>query len=133
MLKTKLERFIAKRVLIYFIILTIIILVFLKQKWYIQTGLIIGCAFSVIRFGSFVMLFTKIIVGPDSSTKKFTAVKSVLVFFINQLILVSLLFLAYKYDSWFFIGFVASIFLIPFILIINGLTEVTKITHNNFE
>ena len=53
MLKNKLAIFIAKRVLIYYIILSIIDVLLLKDKWHILAGLSAGGVLSVLKFGSY--------------------------------------------------------------------------------
>jgi len=134
LLKSKLEKFVAKRVLIFFVILAILDMVLIKEKWLVLSGLLIGGAFSVFRFGSYSMLFTNLLTPTsDGNTKKHAALKSTLIFILNQSILLLLLFLAMKISSWYFAGIVAGILLVPFVLLVNGITEALSITHNNFE
>lgn len=134
MLKSKLERFLAKRVLFIFLILSINCVVFINQRWFALAGLAIGGAFSILKLGSYVWIFSKII-SPDTGNEplKHGVSKSVINFVINQIIAIVVLFVSLKINQWFFIGTVAGILLIPFVILINSFTEALRITHNNFE
>lgn len=134
MLNTKLERFIAKRSLIFFVILAILDIVLFKNRWYVLIGLLIGGIFSISKFSSYSLVFSRIIASESRNSHNSHAVRnSLIVFFINQIILLPLLFVAMKFNQWFFIGIVAGILLAPLVLFVNSITEPLKITHNNFE
>ncbi len=134
MLKTKLERFIAKRVLICVILLTIIDLVLLEHKWFVLIGLIPGAIFSLAKFGSYAWVFGKILgVSSKAGLDKLAPGSSIAVFMLNQFILLPLLFIAYFLHQWIFIGFIAGILLVPFVVMINCMTEGIGITKNHFE
>jgi hypothetical protein len=134
LLKTKLEKFIAKRSLIFFIILAILDIVLFKNRWYVLVGLVVGGVFSISKFGSYTLVFSRIIASESRNSQHNHPVrKSLIVFFINQLVLLPLLYFALKFNQWFFIGVVAGILLVPLVLFINSITETLKITHNNFE
>ncbi len=134
MLKNKLANFIAKRVLICCTLLSIIVLMWLEHRWYTWFGLILGSAFSVMKFGSYTWIFTKIVSDAAGSAQKTHSARSgMLGFLANQIILFPLLLVAFFVDQWFFAGMVAGILLVPFVIMINCVTEVLKITSNNFE
>lgn len=134
MLKTKLEKFVAKRVLIYFMILAILDIVLMENKWYVLLGLFLGGMFSVLKFSSYSFVFSSMIASEIKGSGKSSPVrKSFIIFFINQLVLLPILYLALKYNQWFFIGVVAGILLVPLVILINCVTEPLKLTHNNFE
>lgn len=134
MLKNKLVNFIAKRVLICSILLSIIVLIWLEHKWYTLAGLLLGSVFSVMKFGSYTWIFKRIVSDAESSLRKAKPVKrSMLGFLANQIIVFPLLLAAYYLNQWFFIGVVAGVLLVPLVLMINCVTEALKITRNNFE
>lgn len=134
MLKNKLASFIAKRVLICSILLSIIDLLWIEQRWYTLAGLLLGGAFSVLKFGSYTWIFKKIVSGAASPAQKTSSARSsMLAFLANQIILFPLLLAAYFINHWLFAGMVAGILLVPFVIMVNCVTEVLKITSNNFE
>lgn len=134
MLKTKLEKFVAKRSLIFFIILAILDIVFISNKWYVLVGLILGGVFSNLKFSSYALVFSRILTPKSGNSQPNNFVGSSLILFIlNQLVLIPILFIALKLNESFFAGIVAGILLVPFVIFINCITEPLKITHNNFE
>jgi hypothetical protein len=134
LLKSKLEKFLAKRVLFIFVVLTIYIMVCIRQKWFAFAGLAIGASLSILKLSSYVYIFSKII-SPENANESFKhgASKSVINFVLNQIIVLIVLFVSLKFNQWFFIGIVAGILLIPLAIVINSFTEALRITHNNFE
>ena len=134
LLESKQERFLAKRVAIFALILIIIDLIFIKVKWFALCGLVIGSLLSILKLASYAMVFTKIIFSQAGDNKnKFGAVKTLLNFVINQIIVILALFISIKVNLWLFIGFAAGVLLVPFVIMVNILSEALKITHNNFE
>lgn len=134
MLKSKLEKFLAKRVLFIFCVLTIYSVVFIGQRWFALAGLAIGGLFSILKLGSYVWIFSKII-SPAIGNEplKHGIGKSVINFVVNQIIVLLVLFISLKINQWFFIGAVAGILLVPAAIMINSFTEALRITNNNFE
>lgn len=132
MLKNKMLVFMAKRVLICCILLSIIDMIWMKQRWSILAGLIVGSIFSVVKFGSYTWVLSKVAAVDNAQIKK-PARSSILVFFINQILLFPALLAAYFLNIWFFTGVVAGILLVPFAMMINCVTEASGISHNNFE
>lgn len=133
MLKNKLAGFVAKRALIYCIILSIIDIIWFKERWFMLGGLLVGGALSVGKFGSYSWVFGKILAPGTTAGGKAAAGTSISVFFLNQLILLPLLYLAYILNQWVFIGFVAGILLVPLVIMINCITEAIGITKNSFK
>lgn len=130
LLKNKLEKFVAKRVLISFAILSILDLIFIHRRWIVLLGLSIGGAFGLLRFGSMVATFSNLIcrTAKDAAVKK-----SVLWYILNQGVLLILLATAAKFDLWLFAGLAAGILLVPFIMFIFGIAQGLGITHYDFE
>ncbi len=134
MLKNKLAIFIAKRVLVCSALLSVMVLVWIEQRWYTLAGLLVGSAFSVMKFGSYTWIFKKIVSGAASSAQKTNSARSgMLAFLVNQIVIFPLLLAAYFLNHWFFAGMVAGILLVPFVIMVNCVTEALKITSNNFE
>lgn len=134
MLKVKLANFIAKRVLICCILLSTIVLIWFEARWFTLSGLIFGSAYGVVKFGSFAWIFNRIGSSEASAVHKSKLAKEgMLGLLINQILIFPLLLAAYFLNHWFFTGFVAGILLVPFVLMLNSVTEALKITDNNFE
>lgn len=134
MLKNKLAIFIAKRVLICFILLSIIDVILLEQRWHVLVGLLAGSIFGVMKFGSYEWIFRRIISSALSPAQKSHSARSgMLGFLLNQIVIFPVLLAAYFLSRWFFAGIVAGILLVPFVIIVNCITEVLGITSNNFE
>lgn len=134
MIESKLERFITKRVLIGMILLSIIDMVMFENRWLVLVGLIVGSMLSIVKFASNAWVFGGIFgTDQDSARKKLAPITSVAMFAVNQLILLPLLILAYFLNQWIFAGFVAGILIVPFVIMINSITEAIGITKNHFE
>lgn len=134
MFKSKLERFILKRVLICMILLSIFDITLFENRWLVFVGLIVGSILSIVKFGSNAWVFEGIF-GTDENNghKKLAPHSSVVVFAINQIILLPLLLLSYYISQWVFTGFIAGILVVPFVIMINSITEAFGITKNHFE
>lgn len=133
MLKHKLVVFVGKRVLFCCAILTIIDVILLENKWFILAGLLLGSAFGLLKFGSNEWISDKVVQSSiDSSAKEASAKSSMLVIILNQILVFPVLFAAFLVNNWFLTGAVAGILLVPFVLLVNGITEATGITRNNF-
>lgn len=129
-LKTKIEKFIAKRVLIVVGLLSIVTIAVLQQKWMVLTGLFAGGIFSILRFGSLSDMITSLLNGGNNQS---AALRSVLSYVLSIITLVILMAASLLYNRWFAAGMITGILLVPFIIFINSLTEGLGITHNNFE
>lgn len=134
MLKNKLANFVAKRVLICCLFLSIIVLIWLEHRWFTLLGLLLGSAFSITKFGSYTWIFKRIVSDAAGPAQKAHSARSgMLGFLVNQIVIFPLLLAAFFVDQWFFTGMVAGILLVPFVIMINCVTEALKITSNNFE
>ena len=132
MLKNKLVSFIAIRVLICCILLSIIDVILLEYRWHALAGLILGSVFGVLRFGSNTWIFEKIIPSAENTAEKSRKARmGMLGFLTNQILLLPVLFAAYFLNQWFFAGIVAGILLVPFVIMLNCITEFLNITSNN--
>jgi hypothetical protein len=131
-LKSKLERFILKRALFFFILLSLLNIIFMKEKLFILGGLAVGGVFSVLKLGSFAAVlkdYAKRLNNSGKSKSGYIAAR----YIINQIITITLLAVSLKINLWFFAGMTIGILLVPIVVFINGITESLKITHNNFE
>jgi len=133
-LESKLEKFLAKRVVIYTLILIVMDFIILKNKWVSLIGLIIGAALSILKFSSYAMVFSKVI-SPIAGDKQYKhgAIKMTGNFIINQAIVILVLFISMLVSSWLFFGIATGILLVPFVIMVNIFTEALQITHNNYE
>lgn len=128
--QSKIERFLAKRVLVLFLIIAAADILFLPEKWKVLAGLTIGGIYGLLRLNSHVVTFSRVISqNKDSITKSQSNVKYIL----NQIIIFSLLAASLKINQWLFAGVVAGMLLVMMVIMINGITESLGITHNNFE
>lgn len=134
LLKNKLVKFVVKRVLIFFIGLSIFALVCYEERWYALSGLLAGSIYSVLRLGSYAWVFGRLLFLDSGAVHKTGYASGNLTLFIfNQIALLPLLYLALKLNGTFFTGAVAGILLVPAVLFVNSITEALGITHNNFE
>ncbi len=134
MAERSLFNFVIKRVIFYYLLLTIADIVLMTQKWPILAGLTAGGIIGTVRFGTTASMFGRIpFISGKKDRKSFSSVGKQMVFVINQVILLPLLYFSYKAGMAFFGGIAAGILLVPLVLLINSITEVLKITHNNFE
>lgn len=130
LLESKLEKFIIKRALIIFIILSIISSVLAKEKWFSLAGLALGSVFSFIRLKALESALSGILISRARlSASAFMAIK----YAVNQIALIFLLFVSVKYNIWFFIGMTAGILLVPLTILLNGICAGFSIMHNNIE
>jgi len=132
--ESKLERFIIKRVFICFVLLSIPNIILLEQRWYVLGGLVAGTAMNVLRFGGSSFLYARLFgVRRETSPGGLGNVPAMIIFIINQFIMLPLLFAAYWINLWAFWGFTAGIFVVPFIIMLNSITEAIGLTKNQFE
>lgn len=130
MLNSKLERFIIKRALFFFILLSLLDIIFIKEKLLILIGLTIGGIFSILKLGSFAAVLNSCLVRSHNSAKpKYVMLR----YIVNQLLTIALLAVSLIINLWFFAGMTIGILMVPTVIFINGITESLKITHNNFE
>ena len=134
MFKSKIEQFVAKKAVICLILLSIIDIIAINYRWLVLVGLFSGTILSVAKFGSYAWVFGRICsTDQGDSSRKQASGSSITVYMLNQLILLPLLFLTYFLNRWIFTGFVAGILIVPFVIMINSITEVLGITKNHFE
>lgn len=129
MIYGSLEKFITKRVLILFFILTILDSVLLSNKLLFFIGLVLGSLVSLFRFFFMDKALTSILILKSEGGNK----KVPVIYFISLLVTFSLLILASIINKWVMLGTMTGILVVPFVVMINSLTEGLRITHNNFE
>lgn len=130
LLTTKLEKFLAKRVLIISVILAILILVLFRHHVVMLAGLAVGAVFGLLRLNSYVTTFSKIFSKGNEAN---SAGRITARFIISSVLTILLLAASAKYELYFFFGVLSGIFSVPLVIIINGITEALGITNNNFE
>lgn len=130
-LKSKLVVFILKRVLILCLILAVLDLIFLKEKWFVLAGLAIGASLGIFKFGCLASLLLKI--TTDKTGKLFSLKIGIITYIALLATAATSMVLSAKHSKWLFGGICTGISLIPLIIIINGITEALGITDNGFE
>lgn len=130
MLNSKLERFIAKRVLIFLLILSILDIVFIDQRWIALAGLLIGGVMSLLRLNTMVKAFSRLL---GKATKQEAVTRNVLNYIVNMAAMIVLMVASIKYSLSLFAGVTVGVLLVPAVIFINSFTEALGLTHNNFE
>lgn len=131
MLVKKLEKKIAKKVVVLFIISAILDIMFLaNNRWIVLIGLIVGSVFSLLRFHSSATAFTTMLSKTDGSIKT----NQVLIkYVLNQLMALLILAASLRFSLWLFAGVAAGILFVPFVIMFNSITQALGITRNNYE
>lgn len=133
MFYSSVEQFVLKRLLICFILLSIIDMAVIENRWPALIGLAAGTVLSAVKFCSnaaaYASLFGVKKQGVSAGLGQRTAR---VIFLINQIILLPFLLIAYYIGQWFFWGFVAGILTIPLLIMLNSITEAFGITRNHF-
>ncbi len=125
----KILSFLYKRILLCYVFLSIIDILFMKDRWLILAGLTIGGAAAVFRLNyTASMLLSLFGSGGDKAGQPACTLK----YTISLLSLVAMLAASVIYDPWLFAGAAAGILISPMVIMINGLTEGFGITHNGF-
>jgi hypothetical protein len=130
LLRSKLERYVTKRVLILIVLLSCADIVFIEHRWIVLAGLVLGGIFSLLRFGTTASAFTVLIGrGTQSSAMKRSLVK----YLLNQAATIALLVASILYDVWLFGGILAGILLVPAVLSVTGIMKGLGLAHIDFE
>ncbi|RCX14323.1 hypothetical protein DFR58_11546 [Anaerobacterium chartisolvens] len=124
------EKFIARRVCVLFLLLAVLNLIFIESKWTVLFGLFAGGAFSLLRFSSQASFLSRVLVNGDRGTARR---RVTLNYIMSQLAVIVLLTAAINLSFPLFAGVVAGILLVPAVIFINNITEILRVTHNNFE
>lgn len=123
-------KFITKRVIVFSVILVILNLIFIRQKLAVNVGLIAGTICGLLRFNFLSISLSEVLGTYDSGNAR----KRTLVSFVtSQVLIVVLLAASIKMNLWLFAGIVEGILIIPVFIVINGITEYLRVTHNHFE
>ncbi|NTW72359.1 MAG: hypothetical protein HGA49_08975 [Eubacteriaceae bacterium] len=128
-LKDTLAGFIIKRVLILFGILVLLDLIFLNQRGYVLAGLLLGTAFGILKLNSTLSMLKNVLPKGESSQAVRRSLRNYL---IGNLGTAVVLIAAVITNLWFFAGTVVGLLLVTLTILINSITEVLHITHNNF-
>ncbi|MDP4152812.1 MAG: hypothetical protein Q8865_05125 [Bacillota bacterium] len=83
---------------------------------------------SILRFLSNRWIFTV----KEGQNKLLLLLKTVILFLMNQIILILALYISYFANQQLFISLIAGVLLAPFVVIINSFTEALGITKNKF-
>jgi hypothetical protein len=133
MFYSSVEHFILKRLLICFILLSIIDMVAIEKRWPVLIGLAAGTAVSAVKFCSNAAVYASLFGVKTQGIRGGLAQRTArVIFLLNQIILLPLLLIAYYIGQWVFWGFVAGILTIPMLIMLNSITEAFGITRNHF-
>ncbi len=129
MIKTKLEKLIIKNLLAVLFSLSILDVIFIKHKWILLIGLVIGSLISILKFSILTNIISALLLPNINNV----TLKSILVFLFNQAIAVLILIIVLKTNIHLFWGVLAGILMVPLIIMLNSITEVLGITNNKFQ
>ncbi len=133
MFYSSVEQFILKRLLICFILLSIFDMAAIENRWPALIGLAVGTVFSAVKFCSNAAVYASFFgVKAKDVGGRLGQRTATVIFLLNQIILLPLLFLAYYRGQWVFWGFVAGILTVPLLIMLNSITEAFGITRNHF-
>jgi len=127
--KSRLEKFIAKRAAILYIILAMSDIIFIRERWIALAGLTMGGSLGLFRFSRMALMFF----GLLSVSKEPITGLLVLKYLFGVTGMVIVLAISLTYNRWLFVGILAGLLLVPAVIVLNGLTEALGITHNGFE
>ncbi|MEG2052067.1 MAG: hypothetical protein RR012_07170 [Oscillospiraceae bacterium] len=133
MLNKRLETFVIKRAVAYFLLLSIIFALIVENRWIFILGFAVGTMFSIVRFllYAFASKVTSDIIKLKNRSKKVISINYV-IFILHQFLILFLLYFSYKYDIYLFAGVVAGTLMVAFVIMINVITEFLGITKNHF-
>jgi hypothetical protein len=129
--KSELEKFVARRIALFFLIGAVISVIFFADRWLIILGLLVGGGLSTGRFASYAWSFRKNTSGQEMNIGK-AVMRGLLTFVGNQLILIPLLFVAYRFHQSFFVSMIVGVLMAPIVLMVNSFTEAMGVTRNCF-
>lgn len=129
MINGQLERFITKRMLILFSILTILDSALLDNKLLFFVGLVLGSLLSLLRFFIMGNALTGLLTLKSESNNK----KVIIKYIVSQLVALIFFVLAIIVNKWVLLGMMTGILIVPSVVLINSITEGLGLTHNNFE
>jgi len=130
LLKSGLEKFIAKRAAIFYIILVILDLVIVRERWAALAGLTIGGVSGLFKFSSMASVFSALAARHSQLSP---ALLQLLKYLVNMTGVIILVGVSLKLNMWLFWGVLSGILLVPSVIMVNGLTEALGITHNGFK
>lgn len=130
---SRIERFIYKRLLICFLLLSIIDMAFIEDRWLVLAGLTAGTVVGAVKFGGNARALAGIFGLAVRESRGRTGRRcGTVIFLLNQIILLPFLFLAYYLGQGIFWGFFTGIMTIPLLIMLNSITEAIGITRNHF-
>lgn len=124
-----LEKFIFKNVFIYFIILSIVTLVLLRDSFMIITALGTGTIIAILKTFLMGKVFDNILISENENFKPWKISKKLIISW--SVIAIVFLFIM-KLGTKYFISMAIGVLLPNFFVFINSLTESIGITKNNF-
>lgn len=130
MLRSKLERYVTKRVYLLIIIMSIADIAFIEHRWAALAGLVFGGGFGLLRFGSTAATFT-VLIGQNAQNSEMK--RSLAKYLLNQAATIAMLVASILYDVWLFGGILAGILLVPAVLSVTGIMKGLGLVKTDFD
>lgn len=126
-MKQNLDMFIIKKVLILFVLFSIIDLLFICQRFIVLIGMFAGVIVGITRFLFMGAFLSSLLIEKKASVKA-SIIKFLVIYGIAAVFFIA----SAMYNTLFFIGATIGILLVSLAVIINSVTEALGITHNKF-
>ncbi|HEY9062594.1 MAG TPA: hypothetical protein VIO64_19160 [Pseudobacteroides sp.] len=129
MLKTKYEKYIIKRSAVLFLLIAVVDFIFLKNKFLVFFGLLIGSTFSIIKFGMWAILLSKFFLPSRNGA---VVVKSIVIFLLLFGGTALLFVISVLINMSLLIGVTEGVLLVPFTVFFLSLIGGAGIKNNDF-
>ena len=129
MLRDRLVVFVAKRALMLFILLAVLDVLLIEQRWHVLAGMTVGGIFGFAKFSLTAKAYL-ILLSPRKRLPDVSGLIMRFIFFqlLNLVLLASSMLAGFQV----FCGMAAGILIIPAVISLNSVTEGLGITHNGF-
>lgn len=124
------KSFIKTRIIIFYIVLIIAAIILFDNRWNIVIGLSCGTMFGILKNIRTSRFLSNLLSQGD---EKLCLGGTLIKFLSLQIVTVIFMTVSICIDLWSFLGVVAGILLVPAIILVNSITEVLGISHNNFQ
>lgn len=120
-------KFLFKRVFLFSVILAVVAFFIFERSPLIPTGIIIGGLISVYKIRLYTVFLSYFI-----QNKNRTFSKSLFLNLFSQVLSLTVLVVAVKYNTSFFFSIAAGLLITAAVICVNGVTEKLGITHNKW-
>jgi len=116
--------------LILYMLLSILGLFFISERWQVLAGFTVATLYSVVRFVLLEYTFASLL---SNDGKNLPVGRTVFTTAGSYLVLIGIIIVSIKAGIWVFAGTVSGFLLTPAVIVVNGITEALGITRNNFK